>query len=119
MPENQWVEVARLEDVPPGAVRGGRLNGRMLALVNVAGRIYALDGICPHLKGPLWQGEIWQGQLECPWHHYRYDPVTGRNVYPANVYPDDVPELKEDIVPVRTIPVRVENGGILVNIADQ
>jgi nitrite reductase/ring-hydroxylating ferredoxin subunit len=112
--EKRWVEVARVEDVPAGAVRGARANGRMLALVNVDGKIYALDGVCPHMKGPLWQGDVWRGQLECPWHHYRYDPETGRNTYPANVYPDDVPELQEDIRPVKTYEVRVEDRRIFV-----
>lgn len=121
MPENpesaekKWVEVARVEDVPEGAVRGARANGRMLALMNVQGKIYAVDGVCPHMKGPLWQGDIWQGQLECPWHHYRYDPLTGKNTYPANVYPEDVPELQEDIRPVKVYEVRVEGGRIFVN----
>lgn len=113
--EKKWVEVARVEDVPEGAVRGARANGRMLALMNVGGKIYAVDGVCPHMKGPLWQGDIWQGQLECPWHHYRYDPATGRNTYPANVYPEDVPELQEDIRPVKTYEVRIEDGRIFVN----
>ncbi|MFZ0334132.1 MAG: Rieske 2Fe-2S domain-containing protein [Candidatus Acidiferrales bacterium] len=112
--QNSWIEVARVEDVPPGTVRGARANGRMLALVNVDGVIHAVDGLCPHMNGPLWQGAIWQGQLECPWHHYRYDPATGLNTYPANVYPEDMPDLREDIQPVCAFDVRVEGGRILV-----
>ncbi len=114
---DNWIEVGRVEDVPPGTVIGARADGRMLALVNIDGVIHALDGVCPHMKGPLWQGAIWHGQLECPWHHFRYDPATGRNTYPANVYPDDVPRLQEQIGPACTFPVRVENGKILVNLA--
>jgi len=117
--ENQWIEIARVEDVPLGAVRGVRANGRMLALVNVDGAIHALDGVCPHLKGPLWQGAIWHGQLECPWHHFRYDPATGRNTYPANVYPDDVPQLQEQVAPVCTFAVRIEDGKILVRLSER
>ncbi len=113
--EKNWVEVARVEDVPEGTVRGARANRRMLALMNVEGMIYAVDGVCPHMMGPLWQGDIWQGQLECPWHHYRYDPATGKNTYPTNVYPEDVPELQEDIQPVKTYEVRIEDGRIFVN----
>src|SRR5487761_438630 len=107
MVANQWVEVARVEDVPPGAVRG--------ALVNVDGVIHALDGVCPHMKGPLWQGDLWHGQIECPWHHFRSDPATGRNTYPANVYPDDLPQLQEQIAPVCTFPVRINKGTVFVN----
>ncbi|HEV2314599.1 MAG TPA: Rieske (2Fe-2S) protein [Candidatus Acidoferrales bacterium] len=110
-----WIEIARVEDVPPGSVHGARANGRMLALVNVDGVIHALDGVCPHMKGPLSQGAIWHGQLECPWHHFRYDPTTGRNTYPANVYPDDVPQLQEQLAPLCTFPVRVEDGKVMVS----
>jgi nitrite reductase (NADH) small subunit len=119
MPEEKWIEVARVEDVPLGTVRGACANGRMLALANVEGVIHALDGICPHMKGPLWQGVIWRGQVECPWHHYRYDPATGRNTYPANVYPNDMPELREDIQPVCAFAVRVQDGRIFVNLASR
>ena len=40
---DNWIEVARVEDVPPGTVTGARANGRMLVLLNVDGAIHALD----------------------------------------------------------------------------
>jgi nitrite reductase/ring-hydroxylating ferredoxin subunit len=116
MKQNCWVEVARLEELPAGTVRGAKVGGRMLALVNVNGVVHALDGICPHRRGPLWQGDIWWGQLECPWHHFRYDPATGANTYPANVYPEDLPILREQIAAVEVFPVRVEDGKIFVSL---
>jgi 3-phenylpropionate/trans-cinnamate dioxygenase ferredoxin subunit len=112
------VRVARVDDVPPGAVCGVRAAGHRLALVNRTGKFFALDAVCPHAAGPLDQGELYQGALECPWHRFRYNPRTGKNVYPANVYPDDMPQLMEEIKPVRTFRVKREGKDVLVWIAD-
>lgn len=110
----RWVAVARVSDVPPGQVRRVEAEGRALALVNLEGRYYALDAVCPHQGGPLDEGKLWHGTLECPWHHHRYDPATGRNVYPANVYPDDLPQLRPEMEPVRAYPVEVRGESVYV-----
>ena len=110
----RWVRVARLDEVPPGAVRGIRALGRRLVLINRAGKLFALDAVCPHAAGPLDQGELYDGALECPWHRFRYDLRTGKNVYPADVYPNDMPELMEEIKPVRTFRVTVRGDTIFV-----
>lgn len=61
-------------------------------------------------------GEIYQGCLKCPWHRFRYNPRTGRNVYPANLYPDDMPQLMEEIKPVPVYRVKREGNDVLVQV---
>lgn len=40
--------------------------------------VYAID--CPHLLGPLEHSTINQaGQIQCPWHGYRFDIISGEN----------------------------------------
>jgi len=112
----RWVQVAELRDLPPGQVRRGAAAGRILALVNLDGAVHAVDAVCPHRGGPLDQGSLWQGKLECPWHHFRYDLETGANTYPANVYPEDLPGLQTQVGPVRVYPVRVEEGRVYVRL---
>jgi nitrite reductase/ring-hydroxylating ferredoxin subunit len=111
---DEWVEVARADELPPGAVRGYTVAGRRIVLVRWEGKICALDARCPHDGGPLDQGEIYLGALVCPWHNFRYHPCTGVNVYPANVYPDDMPQLAGQIIAATTYPVRVEGDRIHV-----
>jgi len=82
--------------------------------VNHEGRFYAFDAVCPHRGGPLDQGEIWRGTLECPWHRHRYDLATGANVYPRNVYPDDLPDLQAELHSARTFPVKVQKEIVYV-----
>ncbi|MCW8798317.1 MAG: Rieske (2Fe-2S) protein [Prosthecochloris sp.] len=55
--------------------------GKTIALVNVNGKICALDGICPHEGGPLAKGSIENGYLVCPWHGWEFDPLTGKDRY--------------------------------------
>ena len=87
-------------------------------MVNRDGQLYALGAVCPHRGGPLGQGSLWQGALECPWHHFRFDPATGRNVYPSNVYPDDLPQLQAELKAATVFPVEVRDGEVLVGLAD-
>lgn len=39
------------------------------------------SAVCPHLLGPLSDGEVdATGTITCPWHGYRFDVMTGENV---------------------------------------
>lgn len=111
---SRWVWVARAGDISPGQVRRVEAEGRVLVVVNREGEFYALEAVCPHQGGPLDQGQLWQGALECPWHHFRYDPATGANLYPGNVYPPDLPQLQAEVGPVRTFPVEVRGEELFV-----
>lgn len=111
-----WMAVARLEELPSGSVRGVDVAGRRIVLVQLDGQVYALDARCPHQGGPLDQGEIYLGALVCPWHNFRYDPRTGENIFPANVYPDDMPQLRDQLRPATCIPVRIRDGRIFVRL---
>ncbi|MBI4459221.1 MAG: Rieske 2Fe-2S domain-containing protein [Acidobacteria bacterium] len=72
-----FTRVAAVAEVPPGAVKEVSVNGKTLALCNVAGTFYALDNVCVHRGGPLGQGYLEGETLECPWHGWRYDVKTG------------------------------------------
>lgn len=114
---SRFIKVAMVDDVPPGTMRAVEAAGRRLLLINLGGHIHALDACCPHRGGPLDQGELWQGMLECPWHHYRYDVRTGENLYPRKVYPPEVAAaLKRHLQPVRRYALQIVDGQILVEV---
>lgn len=101
MPEPvRFVAVARVADVPPGAVRQVRAGDRWYALANVGGTIYALDNACPHNGGPLGKGTLDGAVLTCPWHGWQWDVPSGRAVSPPSPWR------------ARRVPVRVEDGVI-------
>ncbi|MFQ5817305.1 MAG: Rieske (2Fe-2S) protein [Terriglobia bacterium] len=112
----RWVCVARTGDVSPGQVQRVESEGWVLALVNHEGKFYAFHAVCPHRGGPLDQGELWPGTLECPWHRHRYDLATGANVYPRSVYPEDMPQLEEKVGAARVFPVEVRGDRVFVGL---
>jgi nitrite reductase/ring-hydroxylating ferredoxin subunit len=74
-----WIRIAAVDDCPPGEAREYVVEDRIIALFQVDGRFYALDGICPHQGGPLGRGTVCGGIVTCPWHGWQFDVVTGRH----------------------------------------
>jgi len=71
---------------------------REVVLVRFAGRLFALDSLCPHEGGRIGEGPLWEGRyVSCPLHLYRFDPRTGAAI--------DV-----ECAPATTYAVREENG---------
>lgn len=101
-----YINVGAASDITPeaGHVALVMANGRRVALCNVGGELYAIDDVCTHDGAPLDQGELDGAAIECPRHGARFDVRTGLVVaLPA-------------VMPVRTYPVRVQNGAIEIEI---
>ena len=71
------VNVAPVDEVPPGEGRVFEVKGRTLAVFNVDGRFYATDNDCPHRGGPLGEGDLDGTVVRCPWHAWRWDVTPG------------------------------------------
>lgn len=76
----QLVLVAKLSELPPGSCREVEVGGRVIAIFNVGGTLHALDGICPHVGGPLGEGTLDGNVVTCPWHGWQFDVTTGANL---------------------------------------
>jgi nitrite reductase/ring-hydroxylating ferredoxin subunit len=72
-----WHRVANIADCPRGHCLELAVGERIIALFNVDGMFYALDGICPHQGGPLGEGELEGSVITCPWHGWQFDVRTG------------------------------------------
>jgi nitrite reductase/ring-hydroxylating ferredoxin subunit len=96
-----FVKVAEVGDVPPGNVKPVKVNGMTIALCNVDGTFYALGDECVHRGGPLSEGYIESGHLECPWHGWPFDVKTGAVLMNPNAK-------------VPTYEVKVEGSDVLV-----
>lgn len=112
----QFVKAAHIHQIAPGTMRAVEVEGRRILLVDLGGEVHALDTRCPHRGGPMDEGELWQGTIECPWHHYRYDVRTGVNLYPGNVYPADLPFLQRDLGAVRRYAVQIRGEEVWVEL---
>src|SRR5690349_5543088 len=94
---SRWVRAALLSEIPEGGCRVVNLGGRVIALFNAEGRVFAVDNRCPHMGFPLDRGTLRDCILTCHWHHARFDLSSGGTF---DLWADDVPtaavELRDD-----------------------
>ncbi len=100
---SESIKAAATLDVPPGTVRVVEVSGRRIALCNVGGEYFAVDDVCTHDGGPLGNGRLCDGEIECPRHGGRFDIRSGR----ATVFPA--------INAIRTYPVAVDGGNVMLS----
>jgi nitrite reductase/ring-hydroxylating ferredoxin subunit len=98
-----FVRICKTTDVKEGSGKSIEVDGKPIAVFNVAGTFYAINDICGHRGGPLGEGELDGKTVVCPWHGWRYDVTTGAN--------ELVPEL-----PTNRYELRVEGEDILVDL---
>jgi nitrite reductase (NADH) small subunit len=99
----EWHCVASVSDVPAGKSKELAVAGRIVALFNVDGTLYALDGVCPHAGGPLGEGVLKGSVVTCPWHGWQFDVSTGRHCLNARIEHT-------------TFPVKLEGDGVFVQL---
>ena len=78
---------------------------RQVCVANDAGRIAAIDNICPHRQGPLAEGWMEDGKVVCPWHAWAFDLQTGKV--------DHDPQTA-----VAVYPIQIEAGQVLIGVVD-
>ncbi len=79
---SELIKVAALGDVPSGTCRHVDVGDEAVAVFNVNGTIYALNGTCTHRGGPLGEGELDGTIVTCPWHGAQFDVTSGHVVGP-------------------------------------
>jgi 3-phenylpropionate/trans-cinnamate dioxygenase ferredoxin subunit len=98
----EWVDVARVEDFPPGTVRTLEIEGTAIAVFNLSGRYCAIEDVCSHEAEALSGGEVAGEEIICPRHGAHFSILTGAALSPPAYEP------------VTTFPVRVESGMVKV-----
>jgi nitrite reductase/ring-hydroxylating ferredoxin subunit/uncharacterized membrane protein len=75
----KWVPVdlGGLPDIPEGGPTKVKAGANTLILVRTAETIMALHETCAHAGGPLSEGTIVDGCIQCPWHGSRYKLANG------------------------------------------
>lgn len=99
-----FVKVGTRSDIIAGEVKVFEVNGRSIAVANIDGDgLYAIDNLCTHDNGPLGEGTLDDGLVECPRHGARFDVKTGAA--------KSLPAVRA----VRTYPIKVEGDDISVD----
>ena len=112
---NLWYMAGLSQSLKRGAMRREMLCGEpvMLARGN-DGRAFALRDICPHRAAPLSAGRFRNGDVECPYHGWRFTPEGQCSAIPS-VLQDQRIEIGN--IRVRNYPCREQDGLIWVYFA--
>jgi naphthalene 1,2-dioxygenase system ferredoxin subunit len=101
---NNWTDISALDEVPVEDVMGVDAAGKDLAVYNVNGQVYVTDNICTHGHARLCDGFLDGFDIECPLHQGKFDIRNGS------------PQCEPVTDPVRTYPVKIENGRVFVDL---
>ncbi len=85
--------VARVDDVPVGAMKNFQVDGVSALIANVNGEMYAVRDTCPGSVAPLHLGNFSPPVVVCPWHNEAFDIRTGKRA-------DGLPGPSLSVLPV-------------------
>jgi 3-phenylpropionate/trans-cinnamate dioxygenase ferredoxin component len=100
---SDWIKVGTIDQFK-GKVMVYRSSIKPVAIFRLSDGYFAIEDVCSHEEASLSEGEIEDSKVECPLHGAIFDIKTGKNLaLPA-------------VLPVKSYPVKVENGDILLEI---
>lgn len=104
---NVWTPVGLCGELKPGKPLGLRVAGERVVLFrDAAGQPGALIDRCPHRGVALSLGRVVDGQIECPFHGWRFDRAGANCGVPWN------PDAKRELLGAAALPLR-ERAGLL------
>ena len=99
-----WITIGRIHDIPR---RGARCvatpQGKIAIFRTGDDQVFAILDHCPHKGGPLSQGIVHGTSVTCPLHNWVISLETGK-------------ALGADEGAVPTIPVRIDDGELLISL---
>jgi naphthalene 1,2-dioxygenase system ferredoxin subunit len=103
---SNWTDVAAEADLFEGAGIAVTPEGHDIAVFKLDdGGIHAIDNLCSHGNAKLCDGFVDGHQVECPFHQALFDVRDGSvQCGPASD-------------PVKSWPVKIENGRVLIDLA--
>ena len=79
---DDFVKVAKTSDLADDETMLVEVEAERIVLSNIGGSFYAIGEVCTHAEGPLSEGDVEDGAVECPWHGSRFDLRTGEATSP-------------------------------------
>ena len=84
-------DLTALPEATPTKMRAG-IND--VLVVRTGDRLHALHNVCAHAGGPLNEGRLVDGCIECPWHYSRFDLADGQAKRGPTVYDQPSYEIR-------------------------
>jgi len=98
-PGTKWIrldlgDIGDLADLPEATPAKAKVGSNDVVLVRIAGTVRALHNVCAHAGGPLAEGTIVDGCIQCPWHGSRFRLTDGRVARAPAVYDQPAYEIR-------------------------
>ena len=106
MAEAVWTDIGSVEALRASPVSRVKAGDVHVAVSCKDGAFGVISNRCNHVGGPLGDGKLDGDYVVCPWHNWKYHRCTGQGE----------PGSEHDFVP--SYPVKVENGRVLVDVAN-
>ena len=99
--------VASTDELADGEMKEAKVGDVFVLLVRADGEFHAVGAECPHSGGKLANGSFCDGHLRCPWHHARFEAITGDLDEPTSL--DPLPRFD----------VRVDGTDVIVSVPEE
>jgi len=112
------IQGGKLAELADGQMKMVQAGNKEILLARAGDNVYATQNRCPHMGGNLSHGTLRGTVVACPRHHSQYDVRDGRVLRWTN-WPAIVlffAKLVRPPRPLKTYPVRIESGNIMVEI---
>ena len=83
--EPKWTKLD-LTEIPEGVPTAAKAGAQSLVVVRDGDTVHALNATCAHAGGPLAEGKLIDGCIECPWHASRYRMSDGKRTQGPTTY---------------------------------
>jgi len=92
----KWMplELGGLPDIPEGGPTKVKAGANTLILVRTGDTILALHETCAHAGGPLSEGTLVDGCIQCPWHGSRFRLTNGHLARGPSMYDQPAYEIR-------------------------
>jgi nitrite reductase/ring-hydroxylating ferredoxin subunit len=80
MEKDQFVEIAKVDEIPTGKMKHVEANGNEIMIANMNGKFYALDDRCGHMNALLSMGNLTGNIATCPFHGAKFDVSSGKKL---------------------------------------
>ena len=98
------VALCVLDDIATGLGRAFDVGGRSVAVFRGRdGKVFAVDGKCPHKGGPLADGMLIGERVVCPLHAFRFHGASGECD-------------QAHVCAIEAFPAEVQNGTVFVTV---
>lgn len=86
--------ITDIMDIPHATPTKARAGINDLVLVRIGTTVHALHSVCAHAGGPLTQGTVVDGCIQCPWHDSRFRLHDGRVAQGPALYDQPAYEIR-------------------------